>query len=150
MSVNFCALPDLRRIQETVRKRWRFVIVACAAMFLCSAPKRAVAEEAGRTVRIVSLPMNKVWYWDEKTQKRVVADLPYVAKNEFWRQANISITSPARCFAFYDGTTTAMGGRHFQQWVGCNFNLIKFCCVSRRIPKRVSVQTVLYLPSVQR
>ncbi len=37
-----------------------------------------------------------------------------------------SITSPACYFECYDGSTTEMGGRRFQRWVGCNFDLIKF------------------------
>ncbi len=43
-----------------------------------------------------------------------------------------------------------MGGRRFQQWVGCNFDLIKFCgdfsSVYRFLPnaqKFVSIGTVL-------
>ncbi len=36
-------------------------------------------------------------------------------------------TLPERCSEYRSGTATEMGGRRFQRWVGCNFDLIKFC-----------------------
>ena len=87
--------------------------------------------------------------WGRKNTKKSCDGLT-LAKNEFWRRAKSSLTSPARCFAIYDGTDREMGGRHFQRWVGCNFDLIKICgdfsSVYRFPPNSetfVSIRTVL-------
>ena len=91
--------------------------------------------------------------WGRKNTKKSCDGLT-LAKNEFWRRAKSSLTSPARCFAFYDGTDREMGGRHFQRWVGCNFDLIKICgdlsSVYRFPPNSetfVSIRTVLCVPT---
>ena len=74
-----------------------------------------------------------------------------LGKNIFWIHSKSSFTSPATCFEYYDETGAEMGGRHFQQWVGCNLGPLKkssnFLPVYRFPPISkvyVSIRTVLF------